>query len=654
MTTVRRASEVGRHGHVPVPPFSVMLLLAFGALLPLATGCRSACSHDRHILSLTRLPHTPCLLALDDQSHATAGPTDAERYLATAARLEADGQASCVDHYFQAAVSAWRQLEWGPGWQGHRNAPTDQRAYQTYQKSLERLIATGCRYRRLDPRGHLKVWDASVERKIPIRYYGFPWKPHEFTRLLSADNFQHHVMERHYEVPGLGVSLVAVRRAATEEAFYPPQQHFAVTAVLRSRPFQDEAQFTRAPSGPIPEGRIPADSAGGGAVLEFYNPYLHDSLILGSHVIGMARDLTAPLASLLVETPRRYTEGLLDPDDAEVRPRLSMVEPYQRGKIPVVFIHGLWSDPVTWVDLANDLNAQGDIYRHYQFWFFRYPTGRGILESAAELRESLSVVRQLFDPAHDDTAMEQIILVGHSMGGLVAKLQVTHSQDILWRSAASGELDAVRATPAMRERLRRMFFFEPSPLVTRVIFIGTPHRGSASTRRVAGRIASRLVRISEAEEAQYRQLMDNNRDIFAEYLWDRWPTSIDLLEPSSPLLHAISTLPIGPRVRRHTIIGTFTRDFHGELSDGVVALSSARQSGARSELLIPVHHSKLHQHALSSRHLVGIFREHVRETSGGVSHSPDCDNPSPRTTTADYEETPDGWPVMSSVQTWND
>src|SRR5690606_35181403 len=126
----------------------------------------------------------------------------------------------------------------------------------------------------------------------------------------------------------------------------------------------------------------------------------------------------------------------------------------------------------------------------------------GILESAAELRESLAVVRKLFDPTHDDTAMEQIILVGHSMGGLVAKLQVTHSQDILWRSAASGELDAVRATPAMRERLRRMFFFEPSPLVTRVIFIGTPHRGSASTRRVAGRIASRLVRISEAEEAQ--------------------------------------------------------------------------------------------------------------------------------------------------------
>lgn len=631
MTTVGRASGTGGVGRVPASPLPAILLLSFGALLPLATGCRSACSSDRHILSLTQLPHSPCMTAQDDPFRATVELADAERYLAAATRLEADGQAGCVDQYYRATVSAWRRLEWGPGLHGHQNFQTDQRTHRTYQKSLERLIATGCRYRRLDPRGHLKVWDAGVEREIPIRFYGFPWKPHEFTRLLSADNFQHHVMDRHYKASGWGISLVAVRRAATEEAFYPPQQHFAATAVLRALPLYDEARLSLASFGPFSEGRILADSAND-AVLEFYNPYLHDSLILGSHVVGMARDLTAPLASLLEETPRRYTEGLLDPDDAEVRPRLTLVEPYQRGKIPIVFIHGLWSDPVTWVDMVNDLNAQGDIYRDFQFWFFRYPTGRGILESAAELRESLAVAREVFDPAHEDPAMEQIVLVGHSMGGLVAKLQVTHSHDILWRSAASRELDAVRTTPAMRERLRRTFFFEPSPLVTRVIFIGTPHRGSASTRRVASRIASRLVRISESEEAQYRQLMDNNRDIFAEYLWERWPTSIDLLEPSNPMLQAFGRLPIDSRVRRHTVIGTFTIDFRGDPSDGVVSLSSARQTGVRSELLIPVRHSKLHQHALSSRHLIGILREHA----------------------LDYEDTPDGWPVMSSVQTWND
>jgi pimeloyl-ACP methyl ester carboxylesterase len=651
MTTFRRGSRACRDGRVPAPLSPALLLLTLVPFAPLAAGCRSVCSCDRLILSPTQVPYTSCLLTLDEHFRASNELTGADRYLAAATRLEAEGDARCVDQYFQAAAWAWRSLDLGPESQGHGSF---QSACQTYQTSLERLIATGCRYRRLDPRGHLRVWEANVERNILIRYHGFPWKPQEFTRLMSSGNFQHHVMERHYEAPGLGVSLVAIRRAGSEEAYYPPQQHFPVTAVLRSRPILKEAQLSRPPVGVLSEGGIPGDSAGCDVVLEFYNPYRHDSLILGSHVVGMARDLTAPLASLLEETPRRYTEGLFDPDDAEVRPRMTMIEPYQQGKIPVVFIHGLWSDPVTWADMANDLNAQGDIYCNYQFWFFRYPTGRGILESAAELRESLAVAREVFDPDHEDTAMEQIILVGHSMGGLVAKLQVTHSHDILWRSAASQELDSVRTTPAMRERLRRAFFFEPSPLVTRVIFIGTPHRGSADTRRVASRVTSRLVRISETEEAQYRQLMDNNRDIFAEYLWDRWPTSIDLLDPSNPILQALSTLPIDSRVRRHTIIGTFTRDLHGDLSDGVVSLSSARQSGVRSELLIPVRHGKLHHHADSSRHLMGILREHAGETAGGVSNAPDWDNPELVTTAVDYEHILACWPVMSSVQTWND
>jgi hypothetical protein len=199
------------------------------------------------------------------------------------------------------------------------------------------------------------------------------------------------------------------------------------------------------------------------------------------------------------------------------------------------------------------------------------------------------------------------------MGGLVAQLQVTYSYDILWRHAAQQPLETVRTTPEMREQLRRAFFFDPSPLVNRVIFIGTPHRGATTARRLVGRMASNLVRASGPEEAQYRQLMDASRDIFARYLWNSSPTSIDLLEPSNPLLQALARMPFSRCVRLHSIIGTGGIAI-GEPGDGVVPVSSARQAGVCSELFVPVRHEKLHRNGTSVNEIMRILHEHVRES----------------------------------------
>ena len=346
-------------------------------------------------------------------------------------------------------------------------------------------------------------------------------------------------------------------------------------------------------------------------MLEFYNPHLFESLPLGSVAARLARDLSAPFAYMVQEAPRQYFQGFLAPAETEVQPKLFMIEPYQTGKIPVVFIHGLLSDPITWVDAVNELRAQPDLYERYQFWYYRYPTGGVVLESAGKLREQLAAVRERFDPACEDAAMARMVFIGHSMGGLIARLQVTYSYDILWRHVARQPLEAVRATPAMRERLERDLFFDPSPLPSRIVFIGTPHRGAGMAQRSVGRFASSLVRPLGTEDPLYRQLMDQNRDIFYEFLWESPPTSIDLLEPDNPLLRALAQMPVRRGVQFHSIIGTGGRLLIGEPGDGVVSVSSARYAGACSELFVPARHTVLHQDPATVAELGRIMREHA-------------------------------------------
>jgi triacylglycerol esterase/lipase EstA (alpha/beta hydrolase family) len=228
-----------------------------------------------------------------------------------------------------------------------------------------------------------------------------------------------------------------------------------------------------------------------------------------------------------------------------------MLEPYQRGKTPVIFIHGLLSEPMAWADLVNELRVPPEIQSQFQFWTYRYPTGGGFLEAAASLRELLQLARDASDPVHSDPALDRMVLVGHSMGGLVAKTQITESSDILWRQFATQPIESIRAPPQERENLRRLFFFEPSESITRVVLIGTPHHGSSWSRRVVGRVGTNLVRFSSAEDQRYQSLVAANQDIILPRFQRSRPTSIDLLDPESPLLAGLAAMPVKCGVRIH-------------------------------------------------------------------------------------------------------
>ena len=465
---------------------------------------------------------------VDPDSTATHGPTPhlAIPDFAAAVKLDRKHDCHCVDLYYRAAMRAWECL-------AEESSPEVSDAacdaiFKIYQQSLAGLIGAGERYGRFDPSGHLTVEDGAGPIEIPFAYHGLAWRPQDFCKLLPASRYRSKDVEHHYAAPGLGLPLIAVRINPPEDPFTLPRQPFAVTALLR--PTCSLAAGSRAATS------SPAGESSAPAVLEFYNPYICESVELYGSQVPLCCDLSAPLALLFLAAPKNYLDGFIAPDDGEVKPELLMLEPYQPGKIPVIFIHGLASSPLAWLDAANELQAQPDLYRHFQFWAFRYPTGGAVLESAAALRDQLRQARKEFDPGHQDPALENMVLIGHSMGGLVAKLQVTDSEDILWGHIASQPLDAVQTIPEVREVLLRCFFFDPVPYVKRVVFAGTPFQGSSWASRSVGRVFSKLIHFRGPEELAYRQLMRDNRDIFSPYLWRRRPTSIDMLEPSSPIL----------------------------------------------------------------------------------------------------------------------
>ena len=108
---------------------------------------------------------------------------------------------------------------------------------------------------------------------------------------------------------------------------------------------------------------------------------------------------------------------------------LSLLRPYRRGKIPVLFVHGLWSGPWSWSRMIEDLEADPEVKDRFQFWTYGYSTGDPILYSASLLRRDLEEVRRKFDPAGTDAAFDRIVVVGHSLGGLLAKMMVQDSGD---------------------------------------------------------------------------------------------------------------------------------------------------------------------------------------------------------------------------------
>jgi pimeloyl-ACP methyl ester carboxylesterase len=391
------------------------------------------------------------------------------------------------------------------------------------------------------------------------------WNPalYDFT---AADEFDVHgkyVTERTTR-DGIGAPIVAVEREPSKNA----RQHFAPSRIFYSVTVL--AHF---------EGRR--------CVLTFEDPLAKETVSFYGRTVPLAADFTVPLAVMLQQTdPKRHEiSRVLNPEKFAYTAAVERLQPYDPNKTVVLVIHGLMDSQATWTPMINKLRGDPVIRKHYQFWFYSYPSGYPYPYSAAILREELDAVEKRFPK------LRPMVVIGHSMGGCISRLLLTDSGDQLWMKIFGRPPDDVPLSPHVREYFRQELFFRHRPEIGRVIFIAAPLRGSNLATGLIGKIAAIFIReptlSSEASQEMLR--VTNVRE--EELKPKRRANSVDSLSPKSRFVNAINTIPMTSGVPYHTIIGDRGRGDSPNSSDGTVPYWSSHMQGAATEDIVPSNHS---------------------------------------------------------------
>lgn len=411
------------------------------------------------------------------------------------------------------------------------------------------------------------------------------WNPalFEFTPADQFDVNGKYVTERTTR-DGLGAPLAAVEREAKtkgrRENFVPSRIFRCETAVVRF------------------EGRR--------CVLSFHDPLDEETVTLDGHTFPLAADFTVPLAVMLQQTDPAKHEiwRALNPEKYAHTAAIERLQPYDPNKTIVLVIHGLMDSQATWTPMINKLRSDPAIRKHYQFWFYSYPSGYPYPYSAAILREELDAVERRYP------ARKPMVVIGHSMGGCISRLLLTDSGDELCLKIFGKPLDQVPLSPHTREYFRDELFFRHRPEIGRVIFIAAPLRGSDLASGWLGRLAASLIRPVRLASEASREMLHLTSIKENELKPKRRANSVDTLSPKSRFVNAINTIPLTPGVPYNTIIGDRGRGDSPNSSDGIVPYWSSHMDGAKSEHIVPSDHSA-HQDPQAIAQVLHILKTHA-------------------------------------------
>jgi pimeloyl-ACP methyl ester carboxylesterase len=355
-------------------------------------------------------------------------------------------------------------------------------------------------------------------------------------------------------------------------------------------------------------------------VLEIYDGYTTDFVEIDGQRVPLEVESSAAFAYTLSESAiwdwelRGFLAGdllkglVVATKRGEARAQLLFMQPYRRGRIPVVFVHGTASGPGRWADMMNSLENDPWLRTRFQYWFFYYDTGNPVTYSADVLRTSLQLIVEQLDPDGTDAALRRMVIVGHSQGGLLAKMTAIDSGNRLWDTVSQRPLDDLVLRDETREQLRRTLFLQPLPFVRRVIFIATPHRGSYEAGSWIAQQVAGFASLPKGFVDVMKDLVTGNPSVVTLSLAGL-PRSIHHMTPGNSFVQALASTPVAPGIAIHSIIAVSGDKPRVEDDDGIVKYTSAHLDDAESELVIQSGHS-VQGHPLAIAEVRRILYQH--------------------------------------------
>lgn len=203
-----------------------------------------------------------------------------------------------------------------------------------------------------------------------------------------------------------------------------------------------------------------------------------------------------------------------------------------------------------------------------------------------------------------------MVLIGHSMGGLLAKMMVVESGTRLWHEVSDRPFEQLVGEPEDRKLFGQALLVKPLPEVRRVVFIATPHRGSRLNRGWLLSLGTRLAKGTELlRSAHDRLIARNTPGFFKDDFRKGVPSSLEELAWETPFLKKLRDLTAAPDVKIHSIVAVRRDPVGDEPGDGLVSFASAHLEGAGSEVVISAGHL-CQDHPDAIREVKRVLLEH--------------------------------------------
>ena len=409
------------------------------------------------------------------------------------------------------------------------------------------------------------------------------WHERRLSQFIPAAELRVEGLRNRYRIPGIGAPLVASQTPVGSPQGLSIASQLKVPATIVLRADGLRRQFSQETIR---------------ATLELHVALEKLSIRIGDRVVPLEIESTAALADTLAEPAvwEREFKGFFmgDPATRAANARLGALEPYRSGRMPVVFVHGTASSSGRWADMVNDLLSDARIRGRFQFWFFTYNTGNPIMYSGMQFRDELERATAMVDPERRDPALKQMVVIGHSQGGLLAKLAVVETGDRLWNQFSSKPLERMDITEEEKALFRQAFIVHPVPSIRRVVFIATPHRGSFQATTWVGRMLAGLVKLPGTLVKTMSDLVTSEKEALKvdpnRYTVGSFGSGFGM-RPDNPIMGELADIPVAAGVTVNSIIAVEGSGPIEEGDDGIVEYASAHLDGVESEKVVRSGHS---------------------------------------------------------------